>query len=138
MKILPILVLSGMISVMTMTSCGVSDTAAPEQSSKTEDSVSELTSDQSETESESPDSKAAYAQEQIDQMMDSKNYQQADKQEKTKMAKTVLKELESRQYIKNLYYDESGELFSFEYANGILGGIQMRDFSGEEDGLMMN
>ena len=67
-----------------------------------------------------------------------KNIQVPDGDRK-KLVLEMLNKLSDLGYIKGQYYDEKNKLFSFQYIDGTLGGIEiMNDFSTEIDGLFLN
>ncbi len=82
--------------------------------------------------------KVAYVDERIDQLMKSSAYKNSSFEKQKELIFDMLKELERERYIINLYYNEESLLFSFEYSNGTLGGVSLRDFHQEIDGLPIN
>lgn len=67
------------------------------------------------------------------------DYINANINDRKKLVLEMLNKLSDLGYIKGQYYDEKNKLFSFQYIDGTLGGIEiMNDFSTEIDGLFLN
>lgn len=64
----------------------------------------------------------------ISEVTDSEEYSNATIEERKQMVLVVLTDLESNGYIKNLYYDEDSETFTFQYYNDVLGGVMIKEF----------
>lgn len=60
---------------------------------------------------------------------DSKTFKEAHLQDRYIMMNNLLTKLQEEELIKDLSYDEVNFLFSFKYANGISGGMLIKDFS---------
>ncbi len=129
MKILIPVILCSVFSILILGACGMKD--AIENS--TESSVV-----QKDVSVETVESKVDLVNDEIGQLIESDDYIKASIEEKEEFASILLNKLENQGYIKGLYYDKENSLFSFQYADGTLGGIQMDDFNKEIDGLLMN
>jgi len=64
----------------------------------------------------------------INDLMNSEEYKKKSDKDKKVAVENMLNELVLRKEIKNLSYDESEQLFSFEYKNGTLGGVSLKGF----------
>lgn len=104
----------------------------------TENSIVQKDIDNEKSMVETIESKVAFTNDEIGRLIESDDYIKASFEEKKELAYTLLNKLEKQGYIKGLYYDKNNKLFSFQYANDTLGGIQMNDFNKEIDGLLMN
>lgn len=58
----------------------------------------------------------------------SEEYQAKTDEEKVAACQNLLDELLAQGEIKNLLYDQNDMMFSFEYKNGYLGGVMIKDF----------
>ena len=65
----------------------------------------------------------------ISDISDSKEFREANLQDRYIMMNNLLSKLQEEELIKDLSYDEVNFLFSFKYANGISGGMMIKDFS---------
>jgi hypothetical protein len=72
----------------------------------------------------------AYTDKQIEDITASTAYKDADTEGRKRMISLLLKQLRKERVIVQYSYDKDGELFSFEYVDGSLGGVQLRDFDG--------
>lgn len=84
------------------------------------------------------DQKADTAQKQINSLLNSKEYEDASLEERKEKAEKLLKLLQKEHCIRFLHYNEEGLAFSFEFANGTLGALVLKDFSAQPGELPMN
>ena len=63
----------------------------------------------------------------LKKLVKSEKYQSGDLKTKKKLAKKLLKKLKSKGLIKNIFY--SDKTYSFQYKNGVLGGLMLEEFS---------
>lgn len=66
--------------------------------------------------------------EKLDSLMKSSEYIEMNYDERKKVCQKLLDELVKDGEIKDYFYQDSNMMFSFEYKNGILGGIQIKEF----------
>lgn len=78
-----------------------------------------------------------YVDEKLDALLSGADYKAGSLQERKELAQAVLSQLEAENYISKLFYQEEQAQFTFQYADGTLGGIALQDFS-QGDGLPMN
>lgn len=76
--------------------------------------------------------------EKINELMISAPYCEGSFQERKELAFQMLLQLKQDGYIFHLTYDELNTLFSFQYADMSLGGIQIKNFNHRPDNLPMN
>ena len=76
--------------------------------------------------------------EQIKMLLNSEAYKTAEAEERIELVSNLLNELESNGDIWNLSLNEEGNLFSFQYLDGTLGGVTIEDFSQAAGKLPMN
>ena len=74
----------------------------------------------------------------IDALIESAEYKQANIQTRKEYAQSLLEEMEDEKLIRNYKYFEESYMFSFNYENGIIGGIYLLDFANDGDLLPMN
>ena len=55
-------------------------------------------------------------------------FKESDEQEKIKICKDKLEDLEEEKYIKNINYNEKSKIYEFEYKSGALGGVLIEPF----------
>lgn len=64
----------------------------------------------------------------IAEFMSSKEFKAMDEERQVDGMKKLLDIYVSCGEIKNLYYDESTKMYTFQYKDGILGGVMLKDF----------
>lgn len=74
-----------------------------------------------------PDVEDINVDELINKLINSEEYSKMSDNEKKEACEKLLKDLKEKEAIKN--YSYSDMLFSFEYKNGTLGGIQLKDWN---------
>ena len=82
--------------------------------------------------------RTAFVDEKINELMISAPYCEGSFQERKELAFQMLLQLKQDGYIFHLTYDELNTLFSFQYADMSLGGIQIKNFNHRPDNLPMN
>ncbi len=85
-----------------------------------------------------PVSAYALVNEKIDELTSSEKYIRSALAERRDMAADLLSSLSEQGYISNISYDELGNVFSFEYPDGSLGGLKTDDFASSPGALPMN
>lgn len=80
----------------------------------------------------------ADADEKIVELTDSKAYAEANIEQRKAMAEDLLTKLKKEKKILDFSYFDDDSLFSFEYPDHSLGGIYLKGFGTESDGLPMN
>jgi hypothetical protein len=68
------------------------------------------------------------ADERIRELLDDAAYRDGDAETRKALAAEVLHALEKEHCIKALYYDPKNQMYSYQYADGSLGGLTMTDF----------
>lgn len=68
------------------------------------------------------------ADELINKLINSEKYSKMSDDEKIKACETLLKELKEKKAIKDYFYSSTDMLYSFEYKDGSLGGIKIKDW----------
>lgn len=76
--------------------------------------------------------------EQIQGLIKSDAYKNGTILERKKLVGEQLRQLAYDGYISHLLYDKQNALFSFQYADGSLGGIQLTDFNHQFSSLPIN
>lgn len=79
-----------------------------------------------------------YVNEQINIVMKSKLYEKSSLSKRKELAYCLLLQLENSDCIKNVLYDNTNHLFSFQYLDGTLGGWKLVDFKSHSDNLPIN
>lgn len=82
--------------------------------------------------------KMSYTDEKIKELTASEAYQDGSIQQRRALAEELLNQLTEGGYISGVVCDEAGEMFSFQYANGVLGGLMLKEFTTPPGGLPMN
>lgn len=82
--------------------------------------------------------KVKHVDEQIAALTADTAYQDGTLEERRDLAQAALTQLEKEGYLTQLNYDGEQDLFSFQYADGSLGGVYLADFSSSGGGLPMN
>lgn len=82
--------------------------------------------------------KVDYVDEKIGELITSDLYREGSLEKREELSSTMLSQLKEEGYIVNLSYSKTDRLFSFQYADGTLGGIKIEDFSSNSDALPMN
>lgn len=74
--------------------------------------------------------KIEYVDEKIQSTITAESFETEDEKKQVEKVKQVLKKLEEEEYITkdSVVYDESSKTFSFNYADGTLGGVSLNDF----------
>lgn len=108
------------------------------QSQQPEVSVASAASDEEKAESPDEAKKVKYAQDCFAELMDNEKYQNGSDDERYSIINDMLLSLEKDGYIKNVYYAEDSKLFTFKYADGVLGGIYLDSFAAKPGEIPMN
>lgn len=74
----------------------------------------------------------------ISTVLNSDQYKNSNQKEREDLISKILKDLEKEKLIKNLSYDNKNYLFSFQYVDNSLGGVQLQDFNAKQDKLFIN
>lgn len=127
-----------------MTGCGVQETSSAEPASSS--AINSVTESQSydseiataENAEEDEFEKMDFVNDKINELTSSDDYKNATLDEQQKLAYEMLADLEKDGYIRNLYYSSEDSLISFQYANGALGGVSLKDFSTKPGEVPMN
>lgn len=82
--------------------------------------------------------KTAFVDEKLDALVASAPYEGGSIQERKELASQVLSELENNGYIYQLSFDGQAGLFSFQYADRTLGGLQIKASTNRPGELPMN
>lgn len=69
-----------------------------------------------------------YVNNKLKELSESSNYKESGLKERKEKMETILIELQQRGYITNLSYDEDTYLFSFQFSDGSLGGMNVKGF----------
>lgn len=77
------------------------------------------------------------ADERIRELLDDAAYRDGDAETRNALAAEVLHVLEKEHCIQALYYDPKNQMYSYQYADGSLGGLTMTDFQ-DSGPLAMN
>lgn len=75
-----------------------------------------------------PQEQMNYVNNKLKELSESSNYKESGLKERKEQMETVLIELQQRGYITNLSYDEDTYLFSFQFSDGSLGGMNVKGF----------
>lgn len=130
--------------------CGRASTAAsPEDTSSvqlqdevlvTDNEDLQSSADVSSDENASPDEAemVRYAEDRIAELTGDEKYKNASDDEQYTLTNDLLTSLEKDGYIKNVYYAEKDKLFSFQYANGVFGGVYLDSFAVKDGEIPMN
>ncbi|HHT97152.1 MAG TPA: hypothetical protein GXZ90_04575 [Clostridiales bacterium] len=70
-----------------------------------------------------------YVDNQLQIIIQSKSYQEANIDQRKKTIEEILIELKNEESIKHFYYNQDIYLFSFEYNDETLGGVKIKDFN---------
>lgn len=87
---------------------------------------------------ETDEEKVEYVDEKMNEALASDKYREMSLTERREFADDLLSQFEQEGYITGLQYNEDGLMYSFEYADGTLGGWRIEDFSSKEGVLPMN
>ena len=90
------------------------------------------------TTSKTEQNKMEYVDEKITELTTSSAYQDGTLQQRQALADELLTGLAKDGYITDLVYDELGEMYSFQYADGSLGGLMLKDFRTPPGAIPMN
>lgn len=88
--------------------------------------------------SESAEEKVAAVDKKMNDVLAGDEYNEMSLPERKELASDLLSQLERDGYITGLLYDDDSFTYSFEYADGTLGGWRIKDFSDQDDLLPMN
>lgn len=80
----------------------------------------------------SDDEVTEYVDNQLHELMVSESFESADEETRVTYVKALLKKLKKEKRIKNYFYSTETQMFSFEYKDGSLGGVVIK----EHDPLM--
>ena len=61
-------------------------------------------------------------------LMNSEEFKSMTDDKKADCMKHLLEQYQSSREIKNVYYDANTKIYTFEYKNGVLGGVMLEDF----------
>lgn len=75
-----------------------------------------------------PQEQMTYVNNKIKKLSESNNYKESGLKERKEQMEVVLTELKQSGYITNLSYDENTYLFSFQFSDGSLGGMNVKGF----------
>ncbi len=64
----------------------------------------------------------------VEELMKSNHIKAMEDTKKVESMRELLNLYQKNKKIKNLYYDTSSMTFTFQYENGILGGVMLKDF----------
>ncbi len=64
----------------------------------------------------------------LNKLMESEEYKNSNENKKIEVVENFLKLYEKDNIIKNLDYDSKTKLFSFQYSDGSLGGVSLKEF----------
>ena len=82
--------------------------------------------------------KVDYVDEKIEELITCDLYREGSLEEREKMSSMMLSQLKKEGYIAHLSYSSTDGLFSFQYADGTLGGIKIEDFNSNPSDLPIN
>ena len=123
-----------------LSACGTKEASTAQNTSIKADTSSTESAEIENVSVESPDEfdKMQLADDKIEELTSSEKYKDASKEERYTLVSDLLESLEAEGSIKNLAYFEEDELFSFQYENGVLGGVSLDDFSTKPGELPVN
>lgn len=64
----------------------------------------------------------------ITHLMNSEEFKAIDEDKQIDSMKCLLDQYQSSNEIKNVYYDPKTKMYTFQYKDGILGGVMLKDF----------
>jgi len=72
-----------------------------------------------------------YVDEQLQELIQSSTYQNGNIDERYQMVNQLLSKLKKEKAIIDFSYNKDSYLFSFEYCDGVLGGVRIKDFNSD-------
>ena len=67
----------------------------------------------------------------IHDLMNLKEYKNMEEAKQIQIIRKLLEKYKKNGKIKNLYYDQKGKMYTFQYKDGILGGVMIKPFDPE-------
>ena len=74
----------------------------------------------------------------INELIEGSGFSSGSETQRYDLAKKLLDELLAEGYITNCDYDDREKMFTFNYENGLQGGLDLKDYTKSPGGLYMN
>ena len=100
--------------------------------------ISQRKAHQSESTEAELQKKVDYVNNLLNDLYRADNYKNGTRNQRKELAGEILSRMEKDGYISQVYYDEDTRSYSFQYADGSLGGVSLKSFAAEEGKEPMN